>query len=162
MKARRLMIQDFDSTLDDGDFFYAGTKTVRCKGCFECWLKMPGKCCMADRSEMIGSRIAVTERVIIISKRIYGGFAAPVKRVLDRSIPGVLPFFRWIHGRMHHVPRYESQPNMEIYFYGTENMTEKEIQLAEKAAKAMAINFNARSVKVKFFNTLQELKEHFR
>ena len=41
-------------------------------------------------------------------------------------------------------------------------MTEKEIQLAEKAAKAMAINFNARSVKVKFFNTLQELKEHFR
>ena len=93
MKARRLMIQDFDSTLDDGDFFYAGPKTVRCKGCFECWLKMPGKCCMADHSEMIGSRIAVTERVIIISKSIYGGFAAPVKRVLDRSIPGVLPFF---------------------------------------------------------------------
>ena len=114
---------------------------------------------MADRSETIGSRIAVTDTVVIVSKSIYGGFSTPVKRVLDRSIPGVLPFFRWIHGRMHHVPRYKTQPNMDIYFYAAESMTEKEITLAEKAAKAMTINFNAKHVNVTFLNSLPDLKE---
>ena len=159
MNREKLIIQDLDPSLDDGIFFYAGPKTVRCKGCFECWLNIPGRCCMADRSETIGSRIAVTEKVILVSRSSYGGFAAPVKRVLDRSIPGVLPFFRWIHGRMHHLPRYRSQPEMEIHFYAAGELTQKEQTLAEKAARAMAINFNASRVSVTFWDTLPDLKE---
>lgn len=159
MNCEKLIIQDLDPALDDGIYFYAGPKTVRCKGCFDCWLKIPGRCCMADRSETIGSRIAVTEKVIFVSRSIYGGFSAPVKRVLDRSIPGVLPFFRWIGGRMHHVPRYQSQPDMEIHFYAAEDITQKERGLAEKAAQAMALNFNASSVSVTFWDALPDLKE---
>lgn len=159
MNDEKLIIQDLDPALDEGIFFYAGPKTVRCKGCFDCWLKMPGTCCIADRSETVGSRIAVTETVVIVTRSIYGGFSAPVKRVLDRSIPGVLPFFRWVHGRMHHVPRYRSQPAMEIFFYGVQDMTEKERILAGKAARAMAVNFNARSVSLSFLASPPDLKE---
>lgn len=159
MDREKLIIQDIDPSLDDGIYFYAGPKTVRCKGCFDCWLKIPGQRCMADRSETIGSRIAVTEKVILVSESRYGGFAAPVKRVLDRSIPGVLPFFRWVHGRMHHAPRYKSQPEMEIHFHAAGDLTPKEKTLAEKAARAMAINFNARRVAVTFWDTQPNLKE---
>lgn len=158
MKYDKLIIHDIDPQFDTDQYFYAGPKTVRCKGCFDCWLRNPGKCVMADRSEHIGSRIAVTEKVIFVCKSVYGGFSAPVKRVLDRSIPGVLPFFKWIHGRMHHVPRYKTKPIMEINFYDKESMTEKEIILAEKAAKAMAINFNAKEVTVNFLQSTPSLE----
>lgn len=81
-------------------FFFAGNRRVRCRGCFGCWLKTPGECVMHDGSQHIGSRMARSREVWIFSKILYGGFSAEVKRILDRCIPGVLPFFymeKWIH-----------------------------------------------------------------
>ena len=86
-------------------------------------------------------------------------FSTLRERMLDRSIPGVLPFFRGVHGRMHHAPRYKSQPEMEIHFHAAGDLTPKEKTLAEKAARAMAINFNARRVTVTFWDAQPNLKE---
>lgn len=147
-----LVIHDVElpSAIDHAQFFFAGNKTARCKGCFGCWLKTPGECVMHDGSEQIGSMMAKSKEVWIFSKILYGGFGVEIKRVLDRCIPGVLPFFTWRHKRMHHSARYGNQPDFYIVFYNADQATEQEKALAEKCAKAMAINMNGSSCSVQF------------
>lgn len=152
-----LVIHDVDLPWQESEerkFFRASAKTARCKGCFGCWLKRPGECVMHDGCEQIGTSIAKSRQVWIFSRILYGGFGVEVKRVLDRSIPQVLPFFSRRYGRMHHVPRYENQPEFHIVFHHAEDATEKEKKLAEKCARAMAINFNASSWSIHFVNSV--------
>ncbi len=135
-------------------FFFAGNKTVRCKGCFGCWLKTPGECVMHDGSEHIGSIMLQSKEVWIFSKILYGGFSVEIKRVLDRCIPGILPFFTWRHHRMHHCPRYPNRPVFHVVFYHADTATEKEKLLAEKNANAVAVNMNCSGCTVTFLRNV--------
>ncbi len=140
-------------------FFDARSKAARCTGCFGCWLKTPGECVMHDGTEHIGSTIAKSEQVWIFSEIVYGGFSAAVKRVLDRCIPSVLPFFSRRHARMHHAARYPNRPAFHIVFHHAECATEQERALAEKTARAMAINFNCSECTVQFVQGAPSGKE---
>ncbi len=142
--------------INNARFFFAGKRIARCKGCFGCWLKTPGECVMHDGSEHIGALMEKSKDVWIFSQILYGGFSIEVKRVLDRCIPGVLPFFAWRHKRMHHRARYENRPAFHIVFYNTQYSTEKEKVLAEKCARAMAVNMNCRDCSVLFVPGLWE------
>lgn len=146
MGARTLVICDIEppeASREDAEFFFAGSRTARCKGCFGCWMKTPGECVMHDGSEHIGAAMAKSGEVVIVSGMLYGGFGIEVKRVLDRCIPGVLPFFARRSGRMHHAPRYENRPRFRIVFHGCERASERERALARRVAQAMAVNMNA-------------------
>lgn len=137
----------------------APQKAAACKGCFGCWLKTPGICVMRDEYAKLGSLLMSSERVILISKCLYGGFDQPIKRLLDRSIGGNLPFFSHRAGRMHHLPRYQNQPVFEIYFYQCAQMTEQEKLLAQKVAVAVSINYNASKCDVTLLPGLPDMGE---
>jgi len=77
-----------------------------CRGCFACWLKTPGLCCIRDDMDKIVPRLAETDFQIMITPVTYGGYGFHLKKTLDRSIPILLPFFEWIAGEMHHPLRY--------------------------------------------------------
>lgn len=131
---------------------YVGQKAAKCKGCFGCWLKTPGECVMHDGSEHIGSVLMSSDQIYILSRSCYGGFSIEMKRILDRCIPGVLPFFRYVDRKMHHVPRFGNKPDYKIAFYEMGECTGQEKETAVKAAKAMSVNFNAKSCKVVLFD----------
>ena len=63
-----------------------------CKGCFVCWSKTPGECCMHD--DMTG--VLKSERwadVTIWSFPLYYfGVPGPLKTLIDRQLPTMLPF----------------------------------------------------------------------
>ena len=63
-----------------------------CKGCFACWSKTPGECCMHD--DMTG--VLKSERwadVTIWSFPLYYfGVPGPLKTLIDRQLPTMLPF----------------------------------------------------------------------
>ena len=144
-----------DITLDklqNVDMIYAPKGVARCTGCFGCWLKTPSECVMHDGKQGIGEMLTNRETVRIISKITYGGFSAPVKRVLDRSISGVLPFFSKRHGRMHHAVRYQTKPTFYITFYDCSELSDEEKELAKRAANAMAINMNCKECIVNFID----------
>lgn len=137
----------------------ARKKYARCKGCFGCWLKTPGECVMHDGLEQIGKEIVTSQTVIFVSRNVYGGFSPEVKRIFDRAIPGVLPFFSRRSGKMHHATRYENRPAFRVYFYHEDQMTLEEKELAKKIAVANGINFNASETIVKFISKPSALKE---
>ena len=90
------------------------------------------------------------EKVIIISQCFYGSYSPFVKNILDRTIPYLLPFFKFKNKEMHHTTRSKTKFDLNVYFYG-KNLTRSEKITAKKTVKANSINLNVKNFKVLFF-----------
>lgn len=96
-----------------------------CIGCFRCWLKSQGRCFQGDEIDEIVWRIKDEDWVLLVTPIRYGGYSATMKKLLDRSIPNIMPFFREFQGRIHHQMRYEKNPRIITLGYG-ENLSPRE------------------------------------
>jgi hypothetical protein len=81
-----------------------------CKGCFDCWVKTPGVCATRDSAAAITCAIVRSDLAVLLSPVTFGGYSSEIKKVLDRSIGLVSPFFTRIGGEVHHKPRYPRYP----------------------------------------------------
>lgn len=93
---------------------YAADLAVKpCIGCFGCWTKTPGQCVIANDAALpVLKAWVAAELILTIGAIPYGSFALPLKRVFDRMLPALLPFFRTFRGEMHHVLRYARPPRL--------------------------------------------------
>ncbi len=132
-------------------------KIKKCVGCFGCWIKTPGKCVINDGYQDMGAKIGAAEKLVIISRCVFGSYSPFVKNVFDRSISYVLPDFEIRNGEMHHCSRYDNKLKISAYFYG-EGLTEFEKQTAEKLVRANAENYNAEVAEVIFVDSVSELE----
>ena len=135
---------------------YAGWREVSdrgdtkpCVGCFGCWLKTPGRCVMRDGYDRMGEWIHEADEVIVISRYAYGGCSSSVKSILDRSIGYILPYFRIVHGEMHHKPRYRETKPFRFIFRG-HDLSEEDKEKARKYVKAVCTNFNGQLKELRF------------
>jgi multimeric flavodoxin WrbA len=85
-------------------------KIARCTGCFGCWVKTPGLCVIPDDAQDIARRVIQCDLLIDLTPVRFGGYSAELKRVLDRGIGLVLPYFTTIGGETHHPKRYPRYP----------------------------------------------------
>lgn len=129
-----------------------------CVGCFGCWVKTPGRCVISDDDSLFAESMAHHEKVIIISRLVFGGLSPNVKAVLDRSIGYILPYFRIVDGEMHHVQRYPKKLTLSYMFYG-ENLPENEKTTAGKLAKGNALNLGADDYTVDFYDSADVVLE---
>lgn len=154
----RYLIYDLDTATpeleelagDDLTILNAAHPAAKCVGCFRCWLKTPGRCTFSDQLQHIGSKLMTSEEIILVCQSLYGGFSINMKRLLDRVIPGVLPFFIKKNDELHHSQRYCANPALRVIFYNANEMTEGEKQQAEKMVAAVALNFSAEKHQVTF------------
>lgn len=91
-------------------FMLRDIKIKPCTGCFNCWIKTPGRCIHADAGPDILREILNSDTVILFTPVVFGGYSSELKKIADRFLPIVLPFFRKIHGETHHPPRYSKFP----------------------------------------------------
>lgn len=115
-------------------------KLNHCIGCFKCWIQTPGICTFNDAGRRIAKDFVQSDIVIFISPVKYGCYSAAIRRVMDRLLPDILPFFRNVNDELHHTPRYEKYPDFIIVGYG-EEIPEFEIDTFKSLADANAINF---------------------
>ncbi len=78
-----------------------------CVGCFGCWIKTPGECIINDAAKDIAKRMAAADLKVFVTPIVFGGYSYELKKMLDRQICLILPFFTKINGEVHHAPRYE-------------------------------------------------------
>ncbi len=83
-----------------------------CAGCFGCWVRTPGICIINDEGRDIARKIIQSDLVIYLTPVTFGGYSSHLKKVLDRSISLILPFFKKIDGEVHHQARYEHYPRL--------------------------------------------------
>lgn len=128
-----------------------------CIGCFSCWVKHPKKCAMKDEFSDITEYIKDSDELILISKCRYGCYSNQVKRVFERCIGYVLPYFTLRNNEIHHQSRYEDKIKLTTYFYG--DISNEDKKSLEKLVKANSINLNANEYEINYLNNLKELEK---
>ena len=84
-------------------------KVAACQGCFDCWLRTPGECKIDDYSRDVAKKMVQSNLIIHFSPITFGGYSSELKKVIDRFIPTILPFFTKRNGETHHKYRYENR-----------------------------------------------------
>jgi len=146
---KKLKFNDCDYIID------ANTCKYTCIGCFSCWIKHPKKCIYKDSYSNMADILKNTDELIIISKSRYGCYSSSIKRVLERSIGYVLPYFTIRNNMIHHLSRYDKKLKITALFYGDINELDKENLY--NLVKANSINFNASSFDVKYFKEIKNV-----
>ena len=131
--------------------------TRNCIGCFSCWIKHPRKCVINDEFSNLVEHLKETDELIIISKSRYGCYSASSKRVLERCIGYVLPYFTIRNKEIHHKSRYDKKLKFTTIFYG--NITEPEKNIISKLALANSINLNAKEHEIHCIKNIEEIKK---
>lgn len=73
-------------------------KIYPCHGDFACWTKTPGICPLDDDMNWLNPQIAEDDLLVLASPVYCDGFAGPMKTLMDRMIPNVLPFMELREG----------------------------------------------------------------
>lgn len=149
----RTIIHDLNDTSHlklNGDDVLINEVKNNCVGCFSCWVKHPLNCIFNDKIRNNGKRILESDELIIISKCINGSYSSEVKRILERSISYVLPFFTIRNNRIHHKVRIKKKLKFKVYFYGND-ITEFDEYVAIRFVNANSDNLNTVEPKIYFY-----------
>ena len=127
-----------------------------CQGCFGCWTKHPATCFMKDKLQEACRILGQADEVTVVTKNLYGGYSAPVKNVLDRSIGTSTPFSTYRGWQMHHTLRYGRHDLLKVIVYG--DITEAEKETFRLLVRRNAINEGNDRSEVVFLSDLSELE----
>ncbi len=78
-----------------------------CLGCFSCWSKTPGKCCICDDMQTVIEKILWADIVIWSFPLYYFGLPGQLKNLIDRQLPMSLPFMSAETESGGHPSRYD-------------------------------------------------------
>jgi multimeric flavodoxin WrbA len=89
-------------------------KIGNCAGDFFCWVRSPGMCNTADDNRRLAAKVMQSDLLVYLTPVTFGGYASPLKRMVDHQIQNILPFFTSVNGEIHHQPRYRHYPNLLV------------------------------------------------
>jgi len=119
-------------------------KISTCIGCFGCWLETPGECIIKDKGQEIAKKVVQSDLLVLLTPITFGGYSYQLKKMVDRLIPNILPFFAKINGEIHHQARYEKNPNLLAIGYLPQRDAECE-KIFTKLIQRNAINMHCPS-----------------
>ncbi|SFB17004.1 NAD(P)H-dependent oxidoreductase [Clostridium frigidicarnis] len=132
---------------------YAKSITA-CIGCWNCWLKTPGRCVMKDQMAESYPNYVNSDVVILLIDTAQGFISHKAKAFLDRTIPHYNPYIKIVNGECHHVARYKSYPDM-VFYYDTEGITTQEEQVIEDYLYRTAYHFQSKAYRIVKDGSLQ-------
>lgn len=139
---------------DTVDYFKLREKKIAdCLGCWDCWLKTPGKCRIKDEQEDILKSFVKTDHLVFVSNVRLGFVTATLKKTMDRLIPNFLPYIRVYQNESHHYPRYQNTPLLHTRLIVDHTVEKDEVDLIEDYFKRVALNFGS---ELKSFRILDE------
>lgn len=127
-----------------------------CVGCFNCWVKTPFCCVHKDKIVNNGKLVLNSDELIIISKCVDGSYSSKVKRIIERSISYVEPFFTIRNKEIHHLSRPNKKLNFKVYFYG-DKITSNDKNVAQLLVKANMKNLNTTDPDLYFPKSYKEI-----
>jgi multimeric flavodoxin WrbA len=89
-------------------------RLAHCIGCFHCWLKTPGMCVEDDEGRRIAKAFIQSDTAVLFTPVTFGGYAPDLKKMMERCVPLISPFFAVEHGEVHHPPRYVRRPRLIV------------------------------------------------
>lgn len=118
-----------------------------CIGCWNCWLKTPGRCVMKDQMAESYPNYINSDTVILLMDTAQGFISHKAKAFLDRTIPLYHPYIKMVDGECHHVTRYKCYPDM-VFYYDTEGLTTQEEHVIEDYLYRTAYHFESKAYRI--------------
>ena len=115
-----------------------------CVGCWDCWVKTPGRCSVSDDTAELRRAVLESDMVLFASPLIMGFTSSLLKKLQDKMIPLLSPYFRNVDGEIHHRPRYSRMPGIGLLLSGEDDSTEEDISITVSLFKRFAVNFDSR------------------
>lgn len=78
-----------------------------CLGCFACWNKTPGKCCLSDDAASVLENMLWADVIVWSFPLYYFSVPGPLKNLIDRQLPMNLPFMSSDSEFGSHPSRYD-------------------------------------------------------
>jgi multimeric flavodoxin WrbA len=126
-----------------------------CIGCWTCWIKTPGRCVHKDDAEQIFRSIINSDFFIFASPVIAGFTSSLLKKITDRLIVLIHPYFKIIYGEAHHRKRYEKYPDFGLIIQHEKDTDEEDLQIIKDIYERTAINFHS---KLRFMKQIEKDK----
>ena len=123
-------------------FQLAGYDVGHCMGEFDCFVKTPGRCRIHDEGQEIERAVHDAELVVLVTAVHYGGYAAQLKKAVDRLLPLISPFFRNAGDMTHHALRYEHRARWAAVALDN-TPTPERARLFRAFAETNALNFGS-------------------
>lgn len=114
-----------------------------CTGCWDCWVKTPGRCSLKDDHEKIIKLYPAYDLVIYISPVILGYESFHLKKFKDRLIPLVHPYIEFYKGEMHHKQRYDKNPDIGVVLIKDPDTDPEDIKLIEETYRRNILNIQS-------------------
>ncbi|MDO4478119.1 MAG: hypothetical protein Q4B73_03635 [Lachnospiraceae bacterium] len=122
-----------------------------CIGCSNCWIRTPGVCPIRDDLSFIAEDLAMTNRLILVSRCLYGSVSPFVKNVLDRMRGYSTPLLEIHDDQSRYKLRYPGHFALEMHFYGP--ASEEEQKIAREFAERLGHSMDVSSLKLYFSET---------
>ncbi len=115
-----------------------------CTGCFGCWVKTPGECVFKDASHDV-CRAVINGDFLLWAAPLRMGFPdATLKRMMDKSIPLIHPYFVVEQGEAHHRPRYEHYPRLGLLLQTEADTDAEDLRIVGDIFSRTALNMKSR------------------
>jgi multimeric flavodoxin WrbA len=111
-----------------------------CSGCWACWWQSPGQCAFRDDMELLYPAILDSDLVVWAAPLVLGTVPALVKKVQDRLIPLVHPYFAIVKGEAHHRKRYANYPDLAFLAGPAAMDGPEDLALARLLVERFAVN----------------------
>ena len=85
----------------------AGENIKPCTGCYACWEKTPGTCCIADDMHHLLQKYIASDLVIWSFPLYHYGAPSKIKAFMERLLPINMPYIEENNGRPNHPSRYD-------------------------------------------------------
>ena len=88
-----------------------------CKGCFACWQKTPGRCCINDDMQTVIKKLIRADLILWSFPLYYFNVPGMLKNLIDRQLPMSLPFMSSRqdgYGSGSHDARYDMEGKRHV------------------------------------------------
>lgn len=90
----------------DVELYYTRDLKINpCSGEFHCWVKQPGECYQRDDMQQLYPKLKEADILVFATPVYVDGITGPLKNVVDRMIPLVMPLYELRDGHCRHPPR---------------------------------------------------------
>ena len=83
---------DDEESISIDELHVASMNIAACKGCFACWQKTPGICCIKDDMQTVIEKLIDADLILWSFPLYYFNVPGILKNLIDRQLPMSLPF----------------------------------------------------------------------
>lgn len=108
---------DDEESISIDELHVASMEIAACKGCFACWQKTPGICCIKDDMQTVIGKLIEADLILWSFPLYYFNVPGILKNLIDRQLPMSLPFMSSKqdgYGSGSHDSRYDMEGQRHV------------------------------------------------